>query len=131
MREVDARPRHPRPPAGRGPRRRAGDLRRPQSRAAAPEDGPPAPRPGARAHLPGADDPAESPDAHLGAFSRDAGAAQPQADRPGDRTPLARDARADGHSADAIPSVPARVLRRHAAANHDRTRTRPEAEATG
>ena len=43
--------------------------------------------------------------------------------------PLARDARPDGHPADALPPVPARVLGRHAAADHDRARARAAAEA--
>src|SRR6266542_5775932 len=76
LRQVDARPRDPRAPAGGSARGRGGALRGPEPRAA-PAEGvawPARPRP--RPDLPGADDAPEPADADRGPFRGDAQAPQ-------------------------------------------------------
>ncbi len=84
-------------------------------------------RAGPRDDLPGADDPAQPADEDLRALRGSA-----EDPRAGDRQEggppaRARDAARHGHPADALRPVPARVLGRHAPADHDRPGARAAA----
>src|SRR5207247_10766603 len=97
-----------------------GDLRRPEHRRYDPQGAQETWRARSRSHLSGTDDEAQPVDADRRALQGDARAARAEPRRQGDTTAVPRDARPNGNSADALQPVPARVLRRHAAADHDR-----------
>ena len=75
---------------------------------------------GHRPDLPGADDPPEPADADRGPLQRVDHGARAEAQQGGGAAPLAGGAGRHGHPADAVSQLPARVLRRHAPADHDR-----------
>ena len=84
-------------------------------------------RPGARDDLPGADDPAQPADEDLGALRRGAQDPRAGARQEGGAPARAGDAARHGHPADPLRPVPARVLGRHAPADHDRPGARAAA----
>ena len=84
-------------------------------------------RAGPRDDLPGADDPAQPADEDLAALRGGAAHARAGPLEEAGAGAGARGAARDGHPADALPAVPARVLRRHAPADHDRAGARAAA----
>ena len=127
LRQVDARARRDRAAAGdRRPLRR-GPLRGPQHPRPQAEGPARAARAGPRDDLPGADDPAQPADEDLAALRGGAADARAGHRQEGGAQAGARGAARHGHPADALRAVPARVLGRHAAADHDRAGARAAA----